>query len=85
MVMNGEHLSNLNDLKRCFSLDELLYSFYNGELAYFLHQISEHEKAEQLQQITEHNALLLIRLYALLDLPFEDTEEKIRHDHASAL
>ena len=32
MFMNGEILTDLNDLKRCFSIDELLYSYGNGEL-----------------------------------------------------
>lgn len=85
MLMNGEHITSMNDLKRCFCLDELLYSYYNGELEIFLEKIGEHGKAEQLRHITERNALLLIRLYALLGLRFEDTEEKIRSDYASAL
>lgn len=44
MVMNGEYMENLNDLKRCFSLEELLYSYYNGELEVFLDKIGEQEK-----------------------------------------
>ena len=63
MFMNGEILTDLNDLKRCFSIDELLYSYGNGELEIFLEKIGEHEKAEQIQEISENNALLLIRLY----------------------
>ena len=27
MLMNGEILTGLSDLKRCFSIDELLYSY----------------------------------------------------------
>ena len=46
MVMNGEYMENLNDLKRCFSLEELLYSYYNGELEVFLDKIGEQEKAD---------------------------------------
>ncbi len=30
MLMNGEELTNISDLKRCFCLEELLYSYYNG-------------------------------------------------------
>ncbi|MCM1507506.1 MAG: hypothetical protein NC177_10300 [Ruminococcus flavefaciens] len=85
MQMNGEYLSNLNDLKRCFSIDELLYSYYNGELEIFLDNAGEHEKAEKIRSISENNALLLIRLYDILDLTFEDSEEKIRSDYASVL
>ena len=82
MFMNGEILADLHDLKRCFSIDELLYSYGNGELEIFLEKIGEHEKAEQIREISENNALLLIRLYDILDLPYEDSEEKIRRNFA---
>jgi len=68
MLMNGEYLETLQDLKRCFSLEELLYSYYNGELEIFLDKIGEHEKADQIRNISENNALLLIRLYEIFDL-----------------
>lgn len=84
MLMNGEYLETLQDLKRCFSLEELLCSYYNGELEIFLDKIGEHEKAEQIRNISENNALLLIRLYEVFDLHYEDSEEKIRNDYASA-
>jgi len=84
MLMNGEYLETLQDLKRCFSLEELLYSYYNGELEIFLDKIGEHEKADQIRNISENNALLLIRLYEIFDLRYEDSEEKIRNDYASA-
>ena len=51
--MNGEYMENLNDLKRCFSLEELLYSYYNGELEVFLDKIGEQEKAKQIRNISE--------------------------------
>lgn len=82
--MNGEHLETLHDLKRCFCIDELIYSYYNGELEIFLDKIGEHEKAEQIRNISENNALLLIRLYEILELHYKDSEEKIRSDYASA-
>ena len=85
MVMNSEYMENLNDLKRCFSLEELLYSYYNGELEVFLDKIGEQEKAEQIRNISENNALLLIRLYHIFDLRYEDSEEKIRRDYALVL
>lgn len=81
MFMNGEHLETLQDLKRCFCIDELIYSYYNGELEIFLDKIGEHEKAEQIRNIPENNALLMIRLYEIFDLNDEDTEEKIRSDY----
>ena len=83
MLMNGEILTNISDLKRCFCLDELLYSYYNGELEIFLEKTGEHQKAEQLRRISKNNALLLIRLYEIFDLPYEDSEEQIRNDFAS--
>ena len=83
MLMNGEILTNISDLKRCFCLDELLYSYYNGELEIFLEKTGEHQKAEQLRRISKNNALLLIRLYEIFDLPYENSEEQIRNDYAS--
>lgn len=83
MRMNGEYLETLQDLKRCFCIDELIYSYYNGELEIFLDKIGEHEKAEQIRNISENNALLLISLYHIFDLHYEDSEEKIRSDYAS--
>lgn len=49
MLMNGEHLETLQDLKRCFCIDELIYSYYNGELEIFLCKIRENKKAEQIR------------------------------------
>ncbi|MDY3258277.1 MAG: hypothetical protein SOX14_08170, partial [Ruminococcus callidus] len=83
MFMNGEILTSLNDLKRCFCLEELLYSYYNGELEIFLDKIGENKKAEQIRNISENNALLLIRLYDILNLNYEDSEEKIRQNYSS--
>lgn len=85
MMMNGEYLTSIADLKRCFSLEELLYSYYNGELEIFLVQIGEHQKAKQIQEISTHNALLLIRLYQIFDIPYEQNEEEIRAASASNL
>lgn len=85
MLMNGEYLETLQDLKRCFCIDELIYSYYNGELEIFLDKIGENKKAEQIRNIPENNALLLIRLYEVLGLKYEDSEDKIRSDYASAL
>lgn len=83
MLMNGEYLETLQDLKRCFCIDELIYSYYNGELEIFLDKIGENEKAGQIRNISENNALLLIRLYEILGLQYEDSEEEIRSDYAS--
>ena len=58
MYMNGEYLETLQDLKRCFCIDELVYSYYNGELELFLDKIGAHEKAERIRKIPVSNALL---------------------------
>ncbi|MGN0605550.1 MAG: hypothetical protein ACI4JM_03410 [Oscillospiraceae bacterium] len=81
--MNGEILTSLNDLKRCFCIDELLYSYYNGELEIFLDKTGEHKKAEQIRNISVNNALLLVRLYDILEIPLEYSEEKIRQAYSS--
>ncbi len=80
MLMNGEYLETIQDLKRCFSIEELIYSFYNGEFEIWLEKIGEIEKAKQINKI-EKNALMLIRLYQVLDLKYELSEEKIRASH----
>lgn len=59
--------------------------FFFGELEIFLDKIGEHEKAEQIRNIPNENALLLVRLYEILGLTYEDSEEKIRSDYASNL
>jgi hypothetical protein len=66
MFMNGEYLESLQDLKRCFCIDELIYSYYNGELEVFLEMADETELAEQVRNLTEHNAFLLLKLYEIL-------------------
>ena len=80
MFMNGEYLLSIDDLKRCFSIEELIYSYISGELEIWLRKIGEDEKAEQIRSVPENNALLLIRLYSILELPYEYSEGKIRSD-----
>ena len=31
MFMNGEYVKTIEDLKRCLSLEELVYNYYSGE------------------------------------------------------
>lgn len=66
-----------------FCIDELVYSYYSGELELFLDKIGAHEKAERIRKIPVSNALLLIRLYEIFECNLEDSEEKIRSDAAS--
>ena len=78
MLMNGEYLENLNDLKRCFCIDELIYDYGSGELEIWLRKIGETEKAEKVSKISKVNAYILLRLYEILDLNPDLSEEEIR-------
>lgn len=78
MLMNGEYLENLNDLKRCFCIDELIYDYISGELEIWLRKIGETEKAYRISKISKVNAYILIQLYEILDLNPELSEEEIR-------
>lgn len=78
MLMNGEYLENLNDLKRCFCIDELIYDYISGELEIWLRKIGETEKAYKISKISKVNAYILLQLYEILDLNPELSEEEIR-------
>lgn len=78
MVMNGEVLCNLEDLKRCFSIEELLYDYESGELEIWLRKIGETEKAEKIHHIQRINAFTLIEIYIILGLNPRLSEEEIR-------
>lgn len=78
MLMNGEYLETLQDLKRCFSLEELIYDYGSGELEIWLRNIGETEKAEKISEIPKFNAYILLRLYEILDLNPELSEDEIR-------
>ena len=77
MKMLGNELKNITDLIHNFSIDELIYSYYSGELSVFLESIGEYEKSEKLAEIP-HNAYLLRGLYELFGINPEITEEDIR-------
>lgn len=78
MLMNGEYLENLNDLKRCFCIDELIHDYGSGELEIWLRKIGETEKADKISKISKVNAYILLRLYEILDLNPDLSEEEIR-------
>lgn len=77
MFMNGEYVKTIEDLKRCLSLEELVYNYYSGELEIWLRKIGETEKADQLQQIEKNNAYLLLQLYAIFGWDPELSEEDL--------
>lgn len=78
MMMNGEYLETLQDLKRCFCIDELIYDYISGELEIWLRKIGETEKADRISKISKVNAYILLRLYEILDLNPDLSEEEIR-------
>lgn len=77
MTMRGIEIHSINDLLKNFSIDELIYYYYSGELELFLREINENEKAEYVNDIKK-NSLLLIRLYHVFNLELEMTEEMVR-------
>ena len=79
MLMNGEYLETLQDLKRCFCINELIYDYISGELEIWLRKIGETDKANKISEITKVNAYILLRLYEILDLNPELSEEEIRN------
>ena len=78
MVMKGEHLETLQALKLCFCIDELIYDYISGELEIWLRKIGETEKAYRISKISKVNAYILLRLYEILELDPELSEEEIR-------
>lgn len=76
-MMNGEYLKTLKDLKRFFCIDELIYDYISGELEIWLRKIGETEKAEKVSKISKVNAYILLRLYEILDLNPDLSEEEI--------
>lgn len=77
MMMNGKLLKSLDELMRNFSIDDLVAGYYSGELLFFFCKIGEMEKAEAIKSI-QNNAFLLVKLYSVLGIEPELTEEEIR-------
>ena len=80
MVMLGKKITSLLELKQNLSNEELLYSYYSGELESFLLSIGETEKCLKMSQL-KRNGYILAELYKLLDLSPDDTEEAIRVEY----
>lgn len=81
MVMRGCSLRSIRDLKANFSIDELVYSYYSGELEIWLNNIGEKSKAKKLSRISSNNAQLLVELYKVFDLNPALSEEEVRRKH----
>ena len=81
MVMRGCSLRSIRDLKANFSIDELVYSYYSGELEIWLNNIGEKSKAKKLSHISSNNAQLLVELYKVFDLNPALSEEEVRRKY----
>ncbi len=77
MVMRGVKLNSIKEMKRNFSVDELMYSFCSGELEIWLRKIGEFSVANKVSGIP-HNASSLQKLYKVFGLNPVHTEEEIR-------
>ena len=82
MIMRGRKLNSVRDLKANFSIDELVYSYYSGELEIWLNNIGESSKAKKVSRISSKNAQLLVELYKVFDLNPALSEEEIRRKHS---
>ncbi len=78
MLMNGEHLETLKDLKKCFCIDKLIYGCISCELEIWLRKIGEPEKTDRISKISKVNSYILLRLYEILDLNPDLSNEEIR-------
>ena len=78
MTMNGKKLKSVNDLKKNFTIDELIDSYFSGELEYFLKETGEFAMLRKVRDIRKNNAFLLVRLYELLGIKPELSEEEVR-------
>ena len=81
MMMNGKLLHSLSELKQNFSIDDLVASYYSGELFFFLQKLGEYDKLAALQRITP-NGNLTAQLYALFGLSPSMTEAEIRNRYS---
>ncbi|MBQ8513856.1 MAG: hypothetical protein IJ496_00475 [Ruminococcus sp.] len=81
MIMRGCTLHSVRDLKANFSIDELVYSYYSGELEVWLNNIGEKSKAKKLSRISSNNAQLLVELYKVFDLNPALSEEEVRRKY----
>lgn len=78
MTMNGEKLKSVNDLKKNFAIDELIDSYYSGELEYFPRKTGNFDMVRKIRNISKNNAFLLVKLYEILEIKPELSEEEVR-------
>ena len=79
MTMNGKKLRSVSDLKRNFAIDELIDSYYSGELEYFLKETGNLDILRKIKSIRKNNAFLLVKLYEILGIKPKLSEEEVRN------
>ena len=79
MTMNGKKLRSVGDLKRNFAIDELIDSYYSGELEYFLKETGNLDMIRKIRNIPKNNAFLLVKLYEIFGINPELSEEEVRN------
>lgn len=80
MVMNSNVIGSLNELKQNFSIDELVYCFYSGELEIWLRKIGENTLADKVSEIP-YNGFVLENLYRIFGLNPSLTESEVRAEY----
>ena len=78
MTMNGKKLRSVSDLKRNFAIDELIDSYYSGELEYFLKETGNLDMIRKIRNIRKNNAFLLVKLYEILGIKPKLSAEEVR-------
>lgn len=80
MVMNSNVIGSLNELKQNFSIDELVYCFYSGELEIWLRKIGENTLADKVSEIP-YNGFVLENFYRIFGLDPSLTESEVRAEY----
>lgn len=78
MPMIDENTKTYEDMLSKFSIDELIHSYYTGELEIFLRRTEKHGEADAVAALNTRNAFLLVELYKILGLDPYMTEDEIR-------
>ena len=81
MLMNGQLVGNVEDLLKNFSIEDLIWSFYTGELTIFLRKIGETGKAASIEGL-KRDAYMLEKLYGVLGIDPSLTEEEVRAQYS---
>ena len=78
MPMIDENTKTFNDMLHKFEIDELIYSYYIGELEIFLRRMGKRGEADAVAALEMHNAFVLVELYKILGLDPYMTEDEIK-------